>query len=74
MKYLQNLVSLKYWARKDKDRPKNAANIYKVIHETDKAIRVTPVAYSNLSYLPDSFWAPKSAVLELFDVTSDEYV
>lgn len=68
MKYLHNLVVLSPWARKDTDRPPCAKNLYKVLHETDKAVRVKPLDYEQPDYLPDSFWAPKRAVIELIDI------
>lgn len=72
MEYLHNLVVLSPWARKDKDRPPLARNLYKVLFETDKAVKVKPIGYDIPDYLPAEFWAPKKAVVDMIDVHGSE--
>ena len=68
MEYTGKYVELKHWARKDFNRPFEARNLYRVCRETEKAVLVIPVDH-NYKQEPDTFWAPKSAVVNLIDTS-----
>ncbi|MBP5433718.1 hypothetical protein [Ruminococcus sp.] len=66
MQYTDKFVTLKPWARKDKDRSRKARNLYRVVRESTNAVLVFSV---DIGQRPgyENFWAPKIAVTGTYE-------